>query len=76
MLNNLGGTRNLVINALRRQWYRLSNELIQDVPEAIAVCEFDCRKTQCTNEEWTNCKRRLRKPVEELMPISRSCVLR
>jgi hypothetical protein len=43
-----------------RGWRFLVNQLIQDVPEAIAVCEFDCRETDCTAERWASCERRLR----------------
>jgi hypothetical protein len=43
-----------------RGWRFLVNQLIQDVPEAIAVCEFDCRETDCTVERWASCERRLR----------------
>ncbi len=31
-----------------------------EVPEEIAVCEFDCRKTECLTGDWIQCKRRLR----------------
>ena len=38
-------------------WFK--NALIPDVPEDIAVCEFDCRKPQCRHGEWETCERRL-----------------
>ena len=45
---------------LDRGWRFLIDQLIiQDVPEAIAVCEFDCRETDCSNERWISCRRRL-----------------
>jgi hypothetical protein len=40
-----------------RNW--LMGHLIQDVPDDLAVCEFDCRKPQCTQGDWENCQRRL-----------------
>lgn len=43
-----------------RGWRFLMDHLIQDVPESIAVCEFDCRKPDCTPEQWASCERRLR----------------
>ena len=43
-----------------RGWRFLVNHLIQDVPEEIAVCEFDCRETDCSMERWISCERRLR----------------
>ena len=42
-----------------RGWRFLIEQLIQDVPESIAVCEFDCRRNDCTAEEWVSCERRL-----------------
>ena len=44
MMDNLARTRSLIVKALRQQWRRVSNELIQNVPDAIAICEFDCRR--------------------------------
>jgi len=40
-------------------WYRLKSLLIADVPEDIAICEFDCSKNQCTHGEWATCQRRI-----------------
>jgi hypothetical protein len=40
-------------------WDRLKAMLVQAVPEDIAICEFDCRKTQCTYGEWATCQRRI-----------------
>jgi hypothetical protein len=44
------------------------NQIVQDVPEDIALCEHDCRKRQCTLGEWDRCERRLRNAAGELMP--------
>jgi hypothetical protein len=38
---------------------RLMDRLVGTVPEDSAICEFDCSKTECSNEEWTHCQRRL-----------------
>jgi hypothetical protein len=70
MLNTIVHTADVLHNAFG--W--LMNEIVQDVPEPIAVCEFDCRKTQCTFAEWASCERRLKKAGGELMPPSRSTV--
>jgi len=43
-----------------RGWRFLMDHLIQDVPESIAVCEFDCRQPDCTPEQWASCEHRLR----------------
>lgn len=42
-----------------RGWRFLMDQLIQEVPESIAVCEFDCRETDCEFERWVSCERRL-----------------
>jgi len=47
-------------------WHRLTSDFIQTVPDEIAVCEFDCRKADCTAEEWRNCKRRLHRTSWEI----------
>lgn len=49
-----------------RRW--VSNQLIQDVPDGIALCEFDCRKQQCTVKEWAACNRRISGASGELKP--------
>jgi hypothetical protein len=41
-----------------RGWRFLIDHLIQEVPDSIAVCEFDCRETDCTVERWASCERR------------------
>lgn len=41
-----------------RRW--LHGQVVKEVPEDIAVCEFDCRKGQCRMGEWSTCERRHR----------------
>ena len=41
-----------------KRW--LKEQIVQDVPEDIALCEFDCRKGQCRMGEWESCERRLK----------------
>ncbi len=41
-------------------WKNLRRRVVLEVPEDDALCEFDCRKPQCSLEEWQNCERRLR----------------
>lgn len=41
---------------------------MDDVPEGDALCEFDCRKLQCSVGEWEVCERRLQRASGELMP--------
>ncbi|QJE95389.1 hypothetical protein [Luteolibacter luteus] len=38
---------------------RLKENLVQTVPEEIAVCEFDCDHEECSPREWKHCLRRL-----------------
>jgi hypothetical protein len=51
-----------------RFWQRIKNQIVQDVPAEIALCEFDCRKQQCTEREWQTCPRRIAQAAGELMP--------
>ena len=48
------------------EWFR--RQIVEDVPEGDAVCEFDCRKLQCRAGEWETCERRLQHAAGELMP--------
>lgn len=34
-------------------------KFVPEVPDDIAVCEFDCRKTECLMGHWAHCERRL-----------------
>jgi hypothetical protein len=42
---------------------RLRELLVQPVPEALSVCEFDCPVTQCTRKTWSTCT--LRSPLPQ-----------
>jgi hypothetical protein len=52
----------------RSIWHRLRKQIVQTVPEDCDICEFDCRKCQCTLGEWESCARRLNKAAGEFMP--------
>ena len=54
----------------RKVWEWLKGQIAQDVPEADGLCEYDCRKQQCTAEEWATCERRIQKATGELWPES------
>jgi len=43
-----------------RLWQRFINKVIQEAPEDIQLCEFDCRESQCAMGDWGKCERRLR----------------
>jgi hypothetical protein len=59
------------IQTLRRRfWQWLKDQIAQDVQETDGLCEYDCRKQQCTEEEWATCERRIHKASGELWPES------
>lgn len=39
-----------------KRWLRAQ---VQEVPEALAVCEFDCDRPDCRMGDWQSCERRL-----------------
>jgi hypothetical protein len=53
-------------------WQWVKEQIIQDVPEGVALCEFDCRKQQCRMQEWETCERRMNKATGELSPAARA----
>lgn len=55
-----------------RIWQWIKDQIVQPVPEQDALCEYDCRKGQCSEGEWADCDRRLHKAAGELYPESRS----
>jgi len=48
------------------QW--MKNQIVQDVPASDGLCEYDCRKLQCSEDEWVNCERRTQRAAGELWP--------
>jgi hypothetical protein len=56
-------------NSLTAFSHWVMEQLIQEVAEDSALCEFDCRKVQCTQGEWKSCERRLQYAAGELMPL-------
>ena len=54
-------------NPLLRMWQSVKRQIVDDVPEAIAICQFDCPKAQCTQDAWHTCERRIRKSAGELI---------
>jgi hypothetical protein len=37
---------------LKEQW-------VAEVPDDLAICEFECRKSKCSFDGWANCVRRM-----------------
>jgi hypothetical protein len=62
------GNRRSWMKPLRNICDRIWGQFIGEVPEDHALCEYDCRKPQCTEGEWENCMRRLERAAGELMP--------
>ena len=54
---------------LSKFWSRIKNSIVQDVPDGISLCEYDCRKLDCTLDEWAVCERRITKAAGELSPL-------
>jgi len=52
----------------RKLWQLMKNQIAQDVPASDGLCEYDCRKQQCTEEEWATCERRIGRAAGELWP--------
>jgi hypothetical protein len=42
---------------IRRAWQWMSCQFYQDVPEPLAVCQFECRQPDCA-VRWHECPRR------------------
>ena len=40
-------------------WQWLTSAFVQDVPETVSACEFQCHRTTCLQAEWATCPRRL-----------------
>ena len=56
---------------LQHIWNWIESQIVGEVPQDLALCEFDCRKPQCHEGEWENCFRRLRHASGELAPADR-----
>ena len=57
--------------SLSRLGHWVQEQFVAEVPSDIALCEFDCRQTECSSEEWATCQRRISKATGELMPCVR-----
>ena len=64
--------RKKIGTVLIRVWGWIRGQFVQDVPEGIVLCEFDCRKEQCVIGEWqpaTGVCTRLRVSFCHILPI-------
>jgi len=53
-----------------RNWVK--DQIVADVPEDLAICEFDCPQSQCCSSNWITCQLRITKGAGELRPAIRS----
>jgi hypothetical protein len=67
---NGAARRGTLMNAIQNLWKWVREQVVGDVPEGDAVCEFDCRNHKCTMGEWENCDRRLHRGAGEFMPAT------
>jgi hypothetical protein len=52
----------------QRIWRWIKGQIAQDVPASDGLCEYDCRKQQCSDAEWAACERRIERAAGELWP--------
>jgi hypothetical protein len=43
----------------------LLKNLVQEVPEQLSVCEFDCPNNECTISDWVGCELRQQALLQE-----------
>jgi hypothetical protein len=56
------------LSSLYNRW---KDFVVQDVPDDLAVCEFDCRTLHCSQSEWASCERRITMGRGELSPVGK-----
>jgi hypothetical protein len=52
-----------------RLWNWIKNQIVQDIPAGLAVCEFECRRPQCTVSHWRTCELIRNKPAIEPIEV-------
>ena len=50
---------------LRAQW-------VTEVPEDLAICEFECPASQCSWDDWAQCVHRVSNTREQLVRLGQS----
>jgi len=48
-----------LFSPVRQLLTRLSSEIVQDVPDDISRCQFDCPANVCERGDWRTCQARL-----------------
>jgi hypothetical protein len=54
-----------------RLWEFVKRQIVDEVPEEFAICEFDCREIRCMPNEWNTCELRIQNGAGELFPVSK-----
>jgi hypothetical protein len=49
----------------------LRQRFIQEIPDELSVCEFECRLKKCSESHWTKCELRL----QGTLPGNRSALM-
>jgi len=60
--------RNSIVEFCR--W--LKAEWVAEVPDDLAVCEFECRKSRCSLDDWAQCVHRVSSARNELVRLRQS----
>lgn len=55
---------------IRNLWNWLQGQMVQDMPDSIAACEFDCRAPVCRRGEWERCA--YRRWAQAVGPVQRA----
>ncbi|SPE36090.1 hypothetical protein SBA3_2350013 [Candidatus Sulfopaludibacter sp. SbA3] len=58
-------------NSFTRIWQFLKRQIVDTAPDDLAICQFDCHKGQCLQNEWESCDRRIQKGAGEFFPDPR-----
>jgi hypothetical protein len=53
-------------NPLLRMWQSVKRQIVDDVPDALAICQFDCDRAECTRDGLGACERLNGKSAGEL----------
>jgi hypothetical protein len=47
----------------------LADHIIQNVPEEVSVCEYECQEPDCHIAKWAMCEKRATRPEKALFRI-------
>ena len=59
-------------NSISELTHRLRAQWVTEVPEDLAICEFECRKSQCSFDDWVQCVHRVSNIRKELVHLRQS----